>query len=82
MILWNAEREVTESTIANVVVELDGARVTPPVASGLLAGTFRAELLDRGELTERIVTIDELRRATRIWLINSVQGWRSATLTD
>jgi para-aminobenzoate synthetase / 4-amino-4-deoxychorismate lyase len=82
VILWNAAREVTESTIANVVVERDGARVTPPVASGLLAGTFRAELLDRGELSERIVTLDELRCATRIWLINSVQGWRSATLTD
>ena len=82
VILWNAEGEVTESTIANVVVGLDGARVTPPVASGLLAGTFRAELLDRGEISERVVTLEDLRRATRIWLINSVQGWRSATLID
>jgi para-aminobenzoate synthetase / 4-amino-4-deoxychorismate lyase len=76
------EGEVTEATIANVVVQLDGTRVTPPVASGLLAGTFRAELLDRGEIRERIVLIDDLRRAARIWLINSVQGWRPATLSD
>ena len=82
VILWNTEGEVTESTVANIVVELDGARVTPPVACGLLAGTFRAALLDRGEISERIVRVTDLRGATRIWLINSVQGWRPATLID
>jgi para-aminobenzoate synthetase/4-amino-4-deoxychorismate lyase len=77
VLLWNERQELTESTIANIVVELDGARVTPPVDCGLLAGTLRGELLDRGEISERIVTVDDLRRATRLWLINSVQGWRS-----
>ena len=79
--LWNESGEVTESTIANVVVELaDGVRVTPPVACGLLAGTFRAELLERGEIIERVVRVEELSSASRIWLINSVQGWRPASL--
>jgi para-aminobenzoate synthetase / 4-amino-4-deoxychorismate lyase len=80
VLLWNEEGELTESTIANLVVELDGVRVTPPVECGLLAGTLRGELLDRGEIGERIVGVDDLRRATRVWLINSVQGWRPATL--
>ena len=80
VLLWNEEGELTESTIANLVVELDGVRVTPPVECGLLAGTLRGELLDRGEIGERIVGVDDLRRATRLWLINSVQGWRPATL--
>lgn len=79
--LWNERGEVTESTIANIVVELPGgARVTPPVACGLLAGTFRAELVERGEIMERVVRVDELSSASRIWLINSVQGWRPASL--
>jgi para-aminobenzoate synthetase/4-amino-4-deoxychorismate lyase len=78
--LWNEDGEITESTIANIVVELDGCRVTPPVDCGLLAGTFRGELLERGDITERVVLRDELRRADRIWLINSVQGWRPAAL--
>jgi para-aminobenzoate synthetase/4-amino-4-deoxychorismate lyase len=80
VILWNSAGHVTESTIANVVADLDGARVTPPIECGLLPGTFRAELLARGEVVERVVTREELRRARRIWLINSVQGWRPATL--
>ncbi len=82
VILWNPAREVTESTIANVVVERDGIRVTPPVACGLLAGTFRAELLARGEIGEGRVTVDECRRAARIWLVNSVRGWCSAVLIE
>lgn len=80
VILWNAKGEVTESTTANIVVEIDGDRVTPPVDCGLLAGTFRAELLARGELTERSVTIDQLHAAARLWLVNSVRGWRRARL--
>jgi para-aminobenzoate synthetase/4-amino-4-deoxychorismate lyase len=80
VVLWNARGEVTESTTANLVVEIDGARVTPPVASGLLAGTCRAELLASGAISERPVTLDELRRAETWWLVNSVQGWRSARL--
>ena len=79
--LWNDSGEATESTIANIVVELAGGlRVTPPVACGLLAGTFRAELLERGEITERVVRVEELSLASRIWLINSVQGWRLVSL--
>jgi para-aminobenzoate synthetase/4-amino-4-deoxychorismate lyase len=82
VILWNERGEITESTIANVVVERDRARVTPPLDCGLLAGTFRAELLARGDIREAIVSIDELRAAPRFWLINSVQGWREAALAD
>jgi len=80
VVLWNPERQVTESTIANIVVDIGGRKVTPPVHCGLLAGTFRAELLESGEIQESIVTLDELRAASEMWLINSVRGWWPATL--
>jgi len=80
VVLWNPERQVTESTIANIVVDVGGRKVTPPVACGLLAGTFRAELLESGTIQEAIVTLDELRAAPEIWLINSVREWWPATL--
>jgi para-aminobenzoate synthetase/4-amino-4-deoxychorismate lyase len=66
---------VTESSIANVVVEMDGERWTPPSSSGLLAGTFREELLARGEIRERVIFKEELKRAERLFLINSVRRW-------
>jgi para-aminobenzoate synthetase / 4-amino-4-deoxychorismate lyase len=80
VVLWNANRQVTESTIANIVAEIDGRKVTPPVTCGLLPGTFRAQLLEDGAIEEGIVTIDQLRSAAQVWLINSVREWWPATL--
>lgn len=80
VLLWNRDGELTEATEANIVVELDGEKVTPPIECGLLAGTLRAELLHQGTITERRVTVADLQRATELWLINSVRGWVPATL--
>ncbi len=74
VLLWNAEGELTESTIANVVVELDGKLVTPPVRCGLLAGVYRAFLLASGAVSESVVHRDDLARCTRVCLVNSVRG--------
>jgi para-aminobenzoate synthetase/4-amino-4-deoxychorismate lyase len=75
VLLWNEEGELTEFTIGNVVLEFDGATVTPPVSCGLLGGVFREELLERGEVAERVVRVDDLAGAGRVWLVNSVRGW-------
>ena len=80
VLLWNARGEVTESTIANVVAELDDLRYTPPVSCGLLGGMFRAEQLDAGAIRERVLTKSEIASASRLWLINSVRGWVKAEL--
>jgi para-aminobenzoate synthetase/4-amino-4-deoxychorismate lyase len=80
IIFWNARGEITESSIANVVVRIGDQLFTPPVESGLLAGTFRNELIARGEIKERVITIDDLRSADEIFLINSVRKWMRAEL--
>ncbi|HEX6973463.1 MAG TPA: aminodeoxychorismate synthase component I, partial [Vicinamibacterales bacterium] len=80
VVLWNRAGEITEATDANVVVEIDGRKVTPPVECGLLAGTMRAALLESGEIVEQRVTVEQLRGAGQLWLINSVRGWMPATL--
>jgi para-aminobenzoate synthetase/4-amino-4-deoxychorismate lyase len=82
VLLFNERGEVTESTIANVVIELDGRKVTPPVSCGLLAGVLRDSLLESGEITEQIVMRDDLKRASTVWLINSVRKWRRAELVS
>lgn len=80
VVLWNERGEVTESTIANVVAEIDGVRCTPPVSCGLLAGVLRGELVESGQLTERVIARGVLARADRVWLLNSLRGWIDATL--
>ncbi len=74
VLLWNQDGEVTESTIANVVLELDGRMVTPPVECGLLAGVYRAFLLESGTVSEAVVHRDDVARCTRVCLVNSVRG--------
>ena len=78
VILWNAAGDVTEATDANVIVLIDGRKVTPPIESGLLAGTLRAELLEKNEIVEARVSVAQLKSAGRVWLINSVRGWLEA----
>jgi para-aminobenzoate synthetase/4-amino-4-deoxychorismate lyase len=80
LIFWNERNEVTESGIANLVVKIDGQLVTPPVSCGLLPGTFRGHLIDKGEIKERVVTVEELQNAKEFFLINSVRKWMKAEL--
>lgn len=74
MLLWNERDEITEFTRGNVVVEVGGKQITPARECGLLAGVYRAELLEQGVLEEGIVTIEILAQAKRIWFINSLRG--------
>lgn len=76
VLLFNERGELTESTRANLVLELDGELLTPPVSSGLLPGTFRAHLLDQGTVREQALTVADLEKCTRVFLANSVRGMR------
>jgi para-aminobenzoate synthetase / 4-amino-4-deoxychorismate lyase len=82
LIFWNERGEVTESSVANVVVEMDGERWTPPRSSGLLAGTFREELLAVAQIRERVIFKEQLKRAERLFLINSVRRWMPVKWMD
>jgi para-aminobenzoate synthetase/4-amino-4-deoxychorismate lyase len=79
-LLHNTDGEITESTRANVVAEIGGVLYTPPVRCGLLPGTLRQHLLDRGTLTERILTLDDIKSARRLFLANSLRGMQPALL--
>ncbi len=80
VILWNERGELTEAGTANLVLDLAGDRVTPPIMSGLLAGTFRRELLVKGCIREQVLTRADLGEACNIYLINAVRKWRRAIL--
>ncbi|HEY6837755.1 MAG TPA: aminodeoxychorismate synthase component I [Geobacteraceae bacterium] len=80
VIFRNERGEVTEAANSNVVAKIGGKRLTPPLASGLLPGTFREELLESGILVERTLTAEDLAEAEAIFLINSVRKWRPAAL--
>jgi para-aminobenzoate synthetase / 4-amino-4-deoxychorismate lyase len=82
VLLWNEDGELTEFTIGNVVLRIDGIDWTPPRECGLLAGCYRAELLERGEIRERRLRVEDLRRAEGVWLVNSLRERVAMTFRD
>jgi para-aminobenzoate synthetase/4-amino-4-deoxychorismate lyase len=80
VLLVNIRDEVTEASSSNVAVRLDGRWWTPPLDSGLLPGTEREALLADGTLGERVLSVDDVRRADGLATVNSVRGWLDATL--
>jgi len=82
VILWNPRGELTESTVANLVVRRGDDLLTPPIECGLLPGTARAELLERGRVREDVLLRRDLPTFDAIYLVNSVRGWIPTTLVD
>lgn len=81
VLLWNERGELTEATIANLVVEQDGQWWTPPVSAGLLPGTYRSWLLEQGQVQEKTILVSDLVKYERIYLMNSLRGiWQVQTI--
>lgn len=74
VLLVNEAGELTEATVANLVVEIDGVAWTPARECGLLGGTYRDALIEAGRLVERRLTPADLERARSVWLVNSLRG--------
>lgn len=81
VVMVNQYGHVTETTIANIVVDIDGVWVTPPAASGCLPGVERAVLLASGAVCERIVTTAELAQARALRVVSSLRGVLKAQLS-
>jgi para-aminobenzoate synthetase/4-amino-4-deoxychorismate lyase len=82
LIFFNERGEITESSIANVVIVKGREKVTPARTAGLLAGTFRDELLAAGVISERVITKEDLKSADEVFLIDSVRKWMRAALVE
>lgn len=73
-LLWNEQGELTEFTRANLILDIDGQRLTPPQDCGLLNGTLRDELIASGQIFERVLVPADLARAQKIWWVNGLRG--------
>lgn len=80
VVLFNESGQITECTRGNVAMQLDGQWVTPPLSCGLLPGVGRTLALSQGRLTERVVTVEDVRRVTGWAFVNSLRGWLDARL--
>lgn len=73
-IFLNTRGEVCEGARSNVFIERDGVLLTPPLTSGLLPGVLRRTLIESGRAVESVLTLDDLRAASTIYLGNALRG--------
>jgi para-aminobenzoate synthetase/4-amino-4-deoxychorismate lyase len=73
-IFLNEKEEITEGTIFNIIIKQNNSYYTPPLEAGILPGILRKKLLDKKIIKEKKITIDELKKAEKIYMINSVRG--------
>jgi len=83
VIFTNERAEVTEGSITSIFIEKDGILKTPPVSSGILPGTLRAELIadENIKVEEAALSLADLTSADSIFLGNSVRGLIKARQT-
>ncbi len=73
-IFLNEKGELTEGSRSNILLEINGTLYTPPVECGLLNGVFRQKLLNENKIKEKILKYDDIFKAQKIYLINSIRG--------
>ncbi|WP_371164777.1 aminodeoxychorismate synthase component I [Buchananella felis] len=82
VVLVNRDGLVTETTVGNLAARIGGQWLTPPVQDGCLPGIGRQVALERGELREASISVEQLRAATQLAVLSSAMGWRPAKLVD
>ncbi|MGZ9166975.1 MAG: aminotransferase class IV, partial [Anaerolineales bacterium] len=82
VLLYNELDELTEFTTGNLIVELDGKLFTPPISCGVLPGTFRAHLLETGQVVERTIPIQQFKECTKLFRVNSVRKWQRVHIKE
>ncbi|HUE99073.1 MAG TPA: aminodeoxychorismate synthase component I, partial [Anaerolineales bacterium] len=82
VLLYNEMGELTEFTIGNLVVQLDRELLTPPISCGVLPGTFRAHLMETGQIVESTIRVEQLTDCARIFRVNSLRKWQCVEVKD
>ncbi len=81
-IFENEWGEITEGARTNIFAEIDGTLITPPLNAGVLPGTQRAAILadPTHKTAEAPLTRADLKKASKLYICNSVMGWVPVTL--
>ena len=86
-ILLNARKELVECSRSNIFLVKDKRIFTPPISSGCLEGTTRANVLalarkNKISCRESALNLKDLRRADEVFVTNAVIGVVPLTKVD
>lgn len=68
------DETLLETTIGNLILEIKGKLYTPPAHLPLLDGIYRRHLLETQQVEEKLLTLNDLKNADRIYACNALRG--------
>ena len=74
LIYLNEKDNITETRFHNIIIDKNNKLYTPKLKDGVLAGITRKSLIQQGKLEAKSLTLNDLKTADKIYLINSVRG--------
>lgn len=74
VIFYDSEGRLSEGSRSNIVLEIDGKLYTPRFEGQFLKGIMREVMLERKEIEEADLRVEDLHKASRIYCINSLRG--------
>ena len=78
VLFLNEHDELTEGSVSNLFLEINGRLHTPPLTDGVLPGVYRQHLLEtHPNACESTLTLADLHLADAAYLVNAVRGLRS-----
>jgi len=75
-LICNANKNIIESSIANIFWITDGIVYTPPLTDGCVAGVMRKHLATKIPVTEKSLHHDDLMNADEVFLTNAIRKIR------
>ena len=72
-VMINRDGFITETAIANLVFQLDGQWITPPLSDGVLPGVMRALLVEKDGVIVRQITANQLHEIGCGFVVSSLK---------
>ena len=82
VIFLNTKGEVTEGSITNIFIQKNKKLYTPALKCGLLPGVLRQHLLNEGKAREKVICLEDVLAADKVFVGNSVRGLVEAKLEE
>ena len=73
-IFYLPDGSLLETTIGNLILEIEGKLYTPPAYLPLLDGIYRRHLLETQQVEEKLLTLKDLELADRVYACNALRG--------
>lgn len=80
ILFLNEKEELTEGARSNIFILKDGVLYTPKSSSGLLKGIYRQKIIKEKNAVEKILYLEDLFSAQKIYMTNSIRGIREVRL--